>query len=119
LPEQTVAAADIRRAWSHRHEQARNALYLARIYRRIGPAHDRMDRPGMAQGSAPIQHGVGKRRETAGINRTIQTQERATQLGVGRPIPQQEEPENPQVSARISALEQLPRHHHKPVNSDM
>jgi hypothetical protein len=48
------------------------ALYLTRICYRIDPAHDRIDRAGDSpQGSARIQHGVRKRRETTGTNRVI------------------------------------------------
>jgi hypothetical protein len=47
---------------------------------------DRTDRAGITRGSAAIQHGVGKRRETTGINRAIRTPERVADLPAGRPV---------------------------------
>jgi hypothetical protein len=65
-----------------------------------------------ALGSAWIQHGVRKRREITGINRVNRTRERAASLvGLAARFTR-DKPEKPQVSALISPLEQLPRHHH-------
>ncbi len=62
--------------------------------------------------SARIQHGVRKRREIIGINRTIKTRERVARLAGLAARFTQDGFEKPQVSAPKSALQELAGHHH-------
>jgi hypothetical protein len=95
-------------------------IYLSYTQLVSGPplsSHRRRPRPhrsgrDSAQGSAPIQHGVRKRRETTGTNQVIRARERAARLGSLAARFKRDVSKNPQVSARISPLEQLPRQHH-------
>jgi hypothetical protein len=56
---------------------------------------------GRPMGSARIQRGARKRREVTGINRTIQTQERAARLLSQTARSRQTQPENQQLGAGI------------------
>jgi hypothetical protein len=63
-------------------------------------------------GNARYQHGVRKRRETIGINRTIKTRERVARLAGPAARFTRDTFEKPQFSGPMSALQKLAGHDH-------